>query len=127
VTTVRDNFPGVDISDWRETLAARGYDVSIAERTLAEGQDTLSAPMAKLPLLFDPEFYVAAYPDIAAARVDPYDHYVEAGCAEGRLPRTPALDALVHFGSMTSKLETVLVVSHEGVRGGARPAPFVRY
>jgi glycosyltransferase involved in cell wall biosynthesis len=136
VRTIRDNSPGVDISDWRETLAAHGYDVSIAERTLAEAQpplktNDLSVPMGKWPLLspapdaldleagFDSEFYLAAYPDIAAAGVDPYDHYVKHGRAEGRLARTPALDALDHFGSLVGAPETVLVVSHEGVRGGA--------
>ena len=36
VKTIRDVFAGVDISDWRQLLAAQGYDVSLAERTLAE-------------------------------------------------------------------------------------------
>src|SRR5271166_4092136 len=36
VVTVRDAFPGVDVADWRQVLAAQGYDVSPAERTLYE-------------------------------------------------------------------------------------------
>jgi tetratricopeptide (TPR) repeat protein len=36
VKTIRDGFAGVDVSDWRELLATEGYDVSLAERTLAE-------------------------------------------------------------------------------------------
>jgi hypothetical protein len=36
VKTIRDGFAGVDISDWRQLLATEGYDVSLAERTLAE-------------------------------------------------------------------------------------------
>jgi lipopolysaccharide biosynthesis protein/glycosyltransferase involved in cell wall biosynthesis/tetratricopeptide (TPR) repeat protein len=36
VATVRDAYPGVDVADWRQVLAAQGYDVSIAERTLDE-------------------------------------------------------------------------------------------
>jgi GT2 family glycosyltransferase len=36
IKTVRDVFAGVDISDWRELLANQGYDVSLAERTIAE-------------------------------------------------------------------------------------------
>jgi tetratricopeptide (TPR) repeat protein len=36
VKTIRGVFAGVDISDWRQLLALQGYDVSIAERTLAE-------------------------------------------------------------------------------------------
>jgi glycosyltransferase involved in cell wall biosynthesis len=36
VMTIRDRFPRVDVSNWREMIAEHGYDVSIAERTLAE-------------------------------------------------------------------------------------------
>ena len=36
VTTIRDEYPGVDIADWRQVLAMRGYDVSLAEGTLLE-------------------------------------------------------------------------------------------
>jgi GT2 family glycosyltransferase/lipopolysaccharide biosynthesis protein/Tfp pilus assembly protein PilF len=35
VKTIAGVFAGVDIYGWREVVAARGYDVSIAERTLA--------------------------------------------------------------------------------------------
>jgi O-antigen biosynthesis protein len=38
---------------------------------------------------FDPDFYLAEYPDVAAAGVDPLDHYLRHGRAEGRLPRSP--------------------------------------
>jgi SAM-dependent methyltransferase len=40
---------------------------------------------------FDPDFYLAQYPDVAAAGVDPLDHYLRHGQAEGRLPRSPGL------------------------------------
>lgn len=36
--------------------------------------------------LLDEEFYLLTYPDIAMADVDPLDHYIECGFAEGRLP-----------------------------------------
>jgi glycosyltransferase involved in cell wall biosynthesis len=36
VKTIRGVFAGLDISDWPQLLAAQGYDVSLAERTLAE-------------------------------------------------------------------------------------------
>src|SRR5258707_583440 len=36
VTLIRDTFPGVDVADWRQVLAAQGYDVSLVERTLDE-------------------------------------------------------------------------------------------
>ena len=41
---------------------------------------------------FDRAHYLSAYPDIAAAGVDPLDHYLTAGRPEGRDPR-PDLNA----------------------------------
>src|SRR4051812_20041756 len=36
---------------------------------------------------FDREFYLRCNPDVARAGVDPMEHYVEVGSAEGRWPR----------------------------------------
>jgi hypothetical protein len=36
--------------------------------------------------LFDPAFYLERYPDLAAARVHPFAHYLLHGAAEGRKP-----------------------------------------
>lgn len=41
---------------------------------------------AKLRQLFDAGFYLATYPDVAAAGVDPFEHYREHGWKEGRDP-----------------------------------------
>ena len=68
---------------------------------------------------FDAEFYVQIYPDVAAAGVDPYSHYLENGKSEGRigkLPRIPGMETLTH---LDTHRETVLVVCHEGSRTGA--------
>lgn len=35
----------------------------------------------------DAAWYLATYPDVAAAGVDPQQHYEQHGCAEGRFPR----------------------------------------
>jgi hypothetical protein len=35
---------------------------------------------------FDPKFYLAAYPDVAAQSVDPLEHYMNIGWREGRNP-----------------------------------------
>ncbi len=40
--------------------------------------------------LFDAEWYVREYADVAAAGIDPLRHYVEYGAKEGRAPN-PAL------------------------------------
>lgn len=36
--------------------------------------------------LFDPNFYLQIYQDVAAAGIDPYVHFVAWGAAEGRIP-----------------------------------------
>lgn len=41
-------------------------------------------PYEALPENFDARFYLEQYPDIAQARVDPADHYLEYGRFEGR-------------------------------------------
>jgi glycosyltransferase involved in cell wall biosynthesis len=56
VKVIRDSFPGVDVSDWRDVLAGQDFDVSLAERTLAGEVALLGAkpplkPMASQPLL----------------------------------------------------------------------------
>lgn len=42
--------------------------------------------------LFDPDFYIAAYPDVAASGQDPLDHFVRHGGQEARSPSS-AFDA----------------------------------
>jgi hypothetical protein len=42
--------------------------------------------LRKLRQLFNPEFYLAKYPDVAAAGADPFRHYIEYGASEGRKP-----------------------------------------
>ena len=37
--------------------------------------------------MFDPAFYVQKYPDVAAAKMDPWLHYLEHGIREGRKPQ----------------------------------------
>jgi 2-polyprenyl-3-methyl-5-hydroxy-6-metoxy-1,4-benzoquinol methylase len=37
--------------------------------------------------LFDTAYYLRTYPDVAAAGIDPYEHYLQFGAAEGRDPQ----------------------------------------
>jgi glycosyltransferase involved in cell wall biosynthesis len=53
VKIIRDSFAGVDSRDWREVLAQQGYDVSLAQGTLAgetafSWASNLSAPKQKV-------------------------------------------------------------------------------
>lgn len=40
----------------------------------------------RLPILFDPDWYLSTYPDIRTAGIDPLQHYLEHGAVEGRWP-----------------------------------------
>jgi hypothetical protein len=42
--------------------------------------------VAKRSGLFDPEYYVATYPDVAERNIDPLVHYLEEGSRQGRNP-----------------------------------------
>jgi hypothetical protein len=42
--------------------------------------------VAKKSGLFDPEYYLATYPDVAERNIDPLVHYLEEGSGEGRDP-----------------------------------------
>jgi hypothetical protein len=62
---------------------------------------------------FDAQFYLSAYPDVAAQGIDPLNHYMESGWREGRNPnarfsttgyllanpdvRAAGINPLVHF------------------------------
>ncbi|MEM9563607.1 MAG: class I SAM-dependent methyltransferase [Actinomycetota bacterium] len=56
------------------------------------GAATSEAERTPVPALFDPDWYLARYPDIARAGVDPGDHWTTYGWREGRQP-CPLFDA----------------------------------
>ncbi|MDM8353758.1 rhamnan synthesis F family protein [Brevundimonas diminuta] len=58
-----------------------GFEPNPLEATPAD-----AAMPSKLSALFDAGWYLSAYPDIAAADIDPVWHYLEAGRYEGRKP-----------------------------------------
>ncbi len=68
---------------------------------------------------FDAEFYLLQYPDIASAGVDPYEHYISHGKAEGRQALRPRLQIADGGIAFDPARETVLVVAHEASRTGA--------
>ena len=68
---------------------------------------------------FDAQYYLENYPDIAAAGVDPYEHFVMQGRAEGRQGKPPEIAFSGDFASLDPTRETVLIVSHEASRTGA--------
>lgn len=68
---------------------------------------------------FDADFYVRLYPDLLGADIDPYDHYVRFGRAEGRIGSPPILPMEAGLAKPDPTRETILVVSHEASRSGA--------
>jgi glycosyltransferase involved in cell wall biosynthesis/ubiquinone/menaquinone biosynthesis C-methylase UbiE len=69
--------------------------------------------------VFDKALYLHLNPDIAAAGIDPYEHYVRHGKAEGRIGYKPNVEIRGSLDLLDASRETVLVVSHEGSRTGA--------
>src|SRR4051794_32618805 len=57
------------------------------ENGMASGDRTQLERVGQMdPADFDPEYYLMANPDVAAAGVDPYQHYLQYGWREGRNP-----------------------------------------
>jgi len=54
--------------------------------------------ITKARKLLDAEFYLRANPDVAAARMDPFKHYVKYGAAEQRQPH-PLFDPAHYLAS----------------------------
>ena len=72
--------------------------------------------------LFDADFYLAQYPDVAAAGINPYEHFINYGRKEGRIgapSHLPKLEYRGNFEDIDPNRKTVLVVSHEASRTGA--------
>jgi len=57
------------------------------KRQLVAGLGLAKKPAEGPPPWFDGNWYLAEYPDVAAAGMDPWIHYCRHGKAEGRLPR----------------------------------------
>ncbi|XXQ55994.1 hypothetical protein ACA040_004719 [Xenophilus aerolatus] len=109
----RDPSPDFSTTGYLELypdVAAQGLNplVHFLRCGLAEGRDTgvdMREPIVAAPAvspivpasdedhelvlksgLFDPEYYLARYPDVAAAGLDPLGHYLSSGVKEGRDP-----------------------------------------
>src|ERR1700754_3747448 len=76
--------------------------------------------------LFDAEFYLTNYPDIAAAGVDPFEHFFDYGYREGRCPN-PYFDPLWYLEANAdvreSKTQPLLHYAFIGDKEGRRPSP----
>ncbi len=73
----RDPSPLFDVAWYRRTYGA--------ERPLAHYLARRFGPFSPIPE-FDAEYYLKTYPDVAAARMDPFLHYMHFGYREFRKP-----------------------------------------
>jgi glycosyltransferase involved in cell wall biosynthesis len=73
---------------------------------------------------FDPDYYGKRYPDIAAAAICRFGHYILHGRSEGRRPLSVAAGLTFSRLRLNPLRKTVLIISHEATRTGA---PIVAY
>jgi len=77
--------------------------------------------------LFDPKYYLATYPDIAEAKIDPFEHFFMFGFSEGRRPN-PIFDPTWYLATNTdvrdSGQQPLLHYASHGEREGRRPSPY---
>ncbi|MBY6092907.1 hypothetical protein [Maritimibacter alkaliphilus] len=78
----------------RRTLVEHLYHAPSAQ---VSGLAAQAAALAADPL-FDPAWYRASYPDVAAAGLDPAMHYLRAGAFEGRDPG-PAFQTMAYYSA----------------------------
>lgn len=100
--------------------------VTERSRSLVRGRERdLERSVIDRSGLFDHEFYLATYPDVRAAGIDPLDHYVDYGAREMRSPN-PWFDPnyyRVQFVDFRTSMNLLLHYIETGERLGFRPHP----
>jgi hypothetical protein len=120
-----------DASWYRKT-----YTVTAEESCLAHYLAHRAALDVSPNPLFSARFYLDAYPDVASASVDPFEHYLSAGRAERRLPNAETdiirasklLEQNYYLVNAADVLEAMVDPVHHycgtGWREGRRPNPY---
>jgi len=103
---------------WKVTRPLRAISATLRERSL-RAAIARSVRIPESPPGFDAQYYLMEYPDVRASGLDPYQHYVEHGRAEGRMPMRPPPMTLDRTVAFDPSKETVLVVTHDASRTGA--------
>jgi hypothetical protein len=106
-------------TSWRLSAPWRAYRRMVSRlRRLLSGK--------KMNPLFDREWYLRQYPDVRAGEMDPYQHYLRHGAAEGRDPN-PLFDTswyLKQNPSVNDSGENPLVHFYSvGAKEGRDPIP----
>jgi hypothetical protein len=118
-SSARDALPpGVDhyLQVHDHSSPRRDDPLSVANNSPSRREVSRSDTNDLTPSEFDPLEYLALYPDLKAAGVDPTQHFLVHGRAEGRAGRFVNLDALANVDPAR---ETVMVICHDGTRTGS--------
>jgi chromosome segregation ATPase len=74
--------------------------------------------------LFDQQWYLSEYPDVASAAIDPVEHYLRFGAAEGRNP-SPTFDTLYYLQTnpdvAAARVNPLLHYIEFGISEGRQP------
>lgn len=110
-------------------LFQKGLQVAYWALTLQLPRRLRQRKVARLLLdsgIFDPAFYLAEYPDVADAGVNPLLHYLACGAREGRKPN-PYFDAAYYVQNnpdvAASGADPLVHYLLEGFREGREPGP----
>ncbi len=74
-----------------DVLAQPGGFPSVGRKPLPGLERKTPAEVARVEAAFDADYYLMRYPDVSAAGVDPFEHYMVYGWKEGRDP-SPTFD-----------------------------------
>lgn len=110
------------VPKWMEKLMRGAYDVY-----KALGLSLSDEQCIQRSGLFDAEWYLAKYPDVAQARIDPLEHYLRWGSFEGRLP-SPGFDGKwyqnEHPDILATGVNPLVHYLRHGKKEGHKPVPF---
>jgi hypothetical protein len=87
----------ISLPDFATDLSGNQRKSDSAGAAALPGLDNLAASdVERIRTMFDREFYLAAYPDIAPSGMDPFEHYMVFGWKEGRDP-SPAFSTSLYL------------------------------
>ncbi|MFA6036684.1 MAG: rhamnan synthesis F family protein [Legionellales bacterium] len=68
---------------------------------------------------FDPDLYLALYPDVLNSKMNPLLHYIKHGRYEGRIGKCQPVEFIGSLAEIKPDKETILIVSHDASLSGA--------
>ncbi|WP_419729509.1 hypothetical protein [Lichenicola sp.] len=136
--------PVIQAADVAEPVAAEPREPASKPRSIAPAGDMAApaptagiatpvvltsvtgSPIRAISLLFDPDWYLKTYPDVAAAGLDPIRHFFEDGAREGRNPNAffkTEWYLAQNQDVVASKVNPFLHYLLYGAREGRKPGP----